>query len=286
MKILVTGANGYLGQGIVKHILDCGNEVVATDLKIDHIDDRSNRKAVDLFSIEDPYNYFEQPDVLLHLAWRDGFVHNSDAHICDFSKHYSFIKKFSESDVKTISVMGTMHEVGFFEGCIKEDTPCRPTTLYGIAKNGLRQLTELLCKQNEKNFLWLRGYYIVGNSHFGSSIFSKITAAEAEGKTEFPFTMGQNQFDFIDYDDFCEQVASCVSQDEVLGIINICSGYPEKLSDRVERFINENGYKIKLKYGAFPDRTYDSKAVWGDGEKIKRIIDKQGEKKRKTMLNF
>ena len=31
MKILVTGANGYLGQGIVKHILGCGNEVIATD---------------------------------------------------------------------------------------------------------------------------------------------------------------------------------------------------------------------------------------------------------------
>nr|MCR5639685.1 NAD-dependent epimerase/dehydratase family protein [Lachnospiraceae bacterium] len=29
MKILVTGANGYLGQGIVKHILDHGHEVVA-----------------------------------------------------------------------------------------------------------------------------------------------------------------------------------------------------------------------------------------------------------------
>ena len=29
MKILVTGANGYLGSGIVEAILDSGNEVVA-----------------------------------------------------------------------------------------------------------------------------------------------------------------------------------------------------------------------------------------------------------------
>lgn len=122
--------------------------------------------------------------------------------------------------------------------------------------------------------MWLRGYYIVGNSQYGSSIFSKIIAMEAEGKTEFPFTMGQNQFDFIDYEDFCEQVARCVEQDEVLGIINICSGHPEKLADRVERFIKENGYKIKLKYGAFPDRPYDSKAVWGDGSKIFKIMKK------------
>jgi len=272
MKILVTGANGYLGQGIVKHILDCGNEVVAVDFAVDHVDERADRRACNLFEVEDPYNYFGQPDVLLHLAWRDGFVHYSDAHIEDLFKHYAFIRTFAETEVKMIACMGTMHEIGFFEGSIKEDTPCYPTTPYGISKNALRQMTQMLCKQKNKEFMWLRGYYIVGNSKFGSSIFSKITAAEAEGKEEFPFTLGQNQFDFIDYDDFCEQVARAVSQDSVLGIINICSGYPEKLADRVERFIKENGYKIKLKYGAFPDRPYDSKAVWGDGEKIERIM--------------
>ncbi len=272
MKILVTGANGYLGQGIVQHILDSGHEVVAADFVVDQTDERANGRVCNLFEIEDPYNYFDQPDVILHLAWRDGFVHYSDAHIDDLPKHYAFIKKFSESDVKTIAVMGSMHEVGFFEGSIKEDTPCMPTTPYGISKNALRNLTEMFCKQKNKTFLWLRGYYIVGNSQYGSSIFSKITAAEADGKTEFPFTMGQNQFDFIDYEDFCKQVAKAVIQDEVTGVINICSGYPEKLADRVERFIKENGYKITLKYGAFPERPYDSRAVWGDSSKINLIL--------------
>lgn len=272
MKVLITGANGYLGQGIVKHLLDHNNDVIATDYKIDNIDKRADRRAVDIFTIEDPFNFFDQPDVILHLAWRDGFVHYSESHISDLPNHYAFIRKFAESDIKTISCMGSMHEIGFYEGCIKEDTPCNPTTPYGIAKNSLRQLTEMLCIQKQKKYMWLRGYYIVGNSQYGSSIFSKITSAESEGKPVFPFTLGQNQFDFIDYEEFCEQVARALIQDKVLGIINICSGYPEKLADRVERFIKENGYKIKLDYGAFPDRPYDSKAVWGDGRKIKQIL--------------
>ncbi len=273
MKILITGANGYLGQGIVKHILDCGNEVIATDFKVDHVDDRAEKKACDLFSIsKDPYHFFGEPDILLHLAWRDGFIHYSDAHIDDLPKHYALIKSFAESDIRKIVVMGSMHEIGFFEGSIKEDTPCNPTTPYGISKNALRELTAMLCKQKNIEFQWLRGYYIVGNSKYGSSIFSKITAAEAEGKEEFPFTLGLNQFDFIDYEDFCEQVAKTVGQGDVLGVINICSGRPEKLADRVERFIKENGYKIKLKYGEFPDRPYDSKAVWGDDDKINKIM--------------
>lgn len=273
MKILVTGANGYLGQGIVKHLLALGHYVVAADFNVDHVDDRADRKVCDLFSVSnDPYNYFGKPDALLHLAWRNGFVHYSDSHIEDIFKHYAFIKSFAESNVKKIASMGSMHEIGFFEGSIKEDTPCNPTTPYGISKNTLRELTMMFCKQKNKKFQWFRGYYIVGNSKYGSSIFSKITDSEIEGKEMFPFTMGLNQFDFIDYEDFCEQVARAMSQDEVLGVINICSGRPEKLADRVERFIKENGYKIKLKYGAFPDRPYDSKAVWGDNSKIDKIM--------------
>lgn len=275
MKILVTGANGYLGQGIVKSILDKGEDVIATDFKCDHIDSRAHSVPGDLFEVENPYEYFGQPDAVLHLAWRDGFVHYSNAHINDLPKHYEFLKSLADSGIKKVAVMGSMHEIGFFEGCINENTPCNPSTPYGISKNALRGLVAMLSKQKGIPYQWLRGYYIVGNSQYGSSIFSKITVAEAEGKTKFPFTLGQNQFDFIDYSDFCNQVAAAVKQDNVTGIINICSGKPEKLADRVERFIKENGYRIKLEYGAFSDRPYDSKAVWGDSKKIDKILERK-----------
>ena len=52
MKILVTGANGYLGSGIVEVILNTGNEVVASDFKVDHIDDRAEKKPCNLLEIE------------------------------------------------------------------------------------------------------------------------------------------------------------------------------------------------------------------------------------------
>lgn len=273
MKILVTGANGYLGQGIVQAILDAGNEVVASDLKIDNVDKRAVAVAGNMFKIQEPYKYFRKPDALLHLAWRDGFIHYSNAHIDDLPKHFAFIKAMADGGIKQIAVMGSMHEIGFFEGSVSENTPCHPTTPYGIGKNALRDLTEMICKQKNIVFQWMRGYYIVGNSKVGSSIFSKITAAVDEGKKEFPFTLGQNQYDFIDYPDFCLQVAAVVGQQKEQRIINICSGRPEKLADRVERFIKDNKYDIRLQYGAFPDRPYDSKAIWGDDTKIVRIME-------------
>lgn len=275
LKILVTGANGYLGQGIVRSILNNGHCVVATDFNTQFVDERAERIVCNLFEVDNPYSFFGEPDVLLHLAWRDGFVHYSSAHIEDLPKHYAFIKKMVDGGIQQVAVMGSMHEIGFFEGSINESTPCHPTTPYGIGKNALRDLTQMICEQKNIVFQWLRGYYIVGNSKFGSSIFSKITAAVDEGKTEFPFTLGQNQYDFIDYPDFCAQVAAVVGQKNEQGIINICSGKPEKLADRVERFIKENDYRIKLQYGAFPDRPYDSKAIWGNDTKIRKIMENQ-----------
>lgn len=272
MKILVTGANGYLGRGVVAQLHAMGHTVIAADFKTDQVCDGVDKRPCDLFRIADPYAYFGEPEILLHMAWRDGFVHNSDAHMEDLPKHYLFLQRMMSAGIRQVAVMGTMHEIGFYEGCIKPDTTCNPMSLYGISKNALRNAVRLLSDQTKVPFQWLRGFYIVSGDPNGASIFSKIAAAARDGKKEFPFTTGQNQYDFIDYGDFCRQVAAAVTQEQINGIINICSGKPEKLADRVERFIRENRFDITLRYGMYPDRPYDSKAVWGSDREIREIL--------------
>lgn len=273
MRILVTGASGYLGRGIVNELLNRKHEIIASDLSSDFIDERATYIAGNIFDIKDPYSYFQQPEAVLHLAWRNGFVHDADNHLQDLPLHDSFIKKMMDAGIEKVCVMGSMHEIGFYEGSINENTPCNPMNQYGIAKNALRQSLELYANVKKVKFIWLRGFYIVGNSINGSSIFSKIALAIKEGNLEFPFTSGQNQYDYLDYSEFCRQVGAAISQDRILGVINICSGKPEKLCDRVEQFIRDNDYNIKLVYGAYPDRPYDSKAVWGNDKKIRRILE-------------
>lgn len=275
-KFLVTGANGYIGRYVVKNLLDMGNTVVASDLSYDGVDERALRTDVQLFSgDEDIYEQFGRPDVCIHLAWRNGFVHNADSHILDLPDHYKFIKNMIDGGLKHIVVMGSMHEIGYWEGPIEEDTPANPSSNYGIAKNALRQMTTLIAKTKGVCMQWTRGYYILGDDLKNSSVFTKITKLEQEGRATFPFNSGKNKYDFITVEGLAEQIAAVASQEEVTGVINCCTGKPAALADKVEEFIEEHHFKIRPEYGAFPDRPYDSPGVWGDPEKIQKIMKNQ-----------
>ena len=274
-KVLVTGANGYIGRHVVEQLLNMGADVLAADFSFDGVDERAQRVETPIFSgSEDIYEQMGNPDVCIHLAWRNGFVHNADSHIEDLPNHYTFLKNMIEGGLKHVVVMGTMHEVGYWEGAIDENTPTNPLSLYGIAKNALRQMVELLAKKSEVCFQWTRGYYIIGDDIKSNSIFSKIVQAEQAGNKTFPFTTGKNLYDFISLEELAKEIACVSLQTEVNGIINCCTGKPVSLAEQVESFIKEHDFKIRLEYGAYPDRAYDSPGVWGDAKKIQQIMSK------------
>lgn len=274
MKVLVTGANGYIGRHVVEELLDNGAKVIACDLVTHDVDNRAERKTLNLFDLPDG-NVYEQlgsPDVCLHMAWRNGFVHNAPTHIGDLSAHFKFLTAMIDGGLRQLAVMGTMHEVGFWEGAIDENTPCNPISMYGIAKDTLRRAMILYCKQKDCILQWLRCYYILGDDKKNNSIFSKLLLAAGEGKKSFPFTSGKNQYDFITVDELAKQLSTAVMQKEVTGIINCCTGTPMSLAERVENFIKENSLDISLDYGAYPDRPYDSPCEYGNPDKINLIM--------------
>ena len=274
-RVLVTGAGGYIGRHVVAALCDMGAEVTAEDFRTDGIDARANALVYDIFNGSAAmFRELGSPDACLHMAWKDGFVHNSDAHMGFLSMHYNFLRGMIDGGLKQLAVMGTMHEIGYWEGAIDENTPCNPISMYGVAKDALRRSAFLMVREKDVCLQWLRAYYIYGDDKRAVSVFGKLLQAEEAGKDTFPFTSGKNLYDFIHVDELSRQIAAAVLQTEVDGIINCCTGKPMSLADKVEGYIREHGMKIRLEYGAFPDRAYDSPGVWGDAGKIQAIMEK------------
>ncbi len=272
-RVLVTGANGYIGKHLVKELLSKNCQVVACDIRFDNVPDGAERLEANIFDPSlDIYTLAGRPDRLIHLAWRNGFQHNAPNHIGDLPLHISFLENIINAGVKSVTVMGSMHEVGYFEGAIPVDAPTNPQSLYGIAKNALRQAVELLTKGKAVAMHWIRGYYITGDDEKSNSVLGKILLADREGKELFPFTSGKNLYDFITVEELARQIAAVALQEKYQGIVNCCSGKPMSLGEKAEQFIKENNLKIKLQYGAFPDRPYDSPGVWGDAGIINEIM--------------
>ena len=56
-KVLVTGANGYIGRHVVEQLLNMGADVLAADFSFDGVDERAQRVETPIFSgLEDIYD--------------------------------------------------------------------------------------------------------------------------------------------------------------------------------------------------------------------------------------
>ena len=272
-KVLVTGANGYIGRNVINYLLDSNIDVVAADISLNKINDKVKKIETNIFENTDYlFSNLENVETCIHLAWRI-------THLEDISLHYKFLKKIHEFGIKNINVIGTMHEIGYWEGEVANDTTTNPISFYGIAKNSLRQSLKILEDSDKELFIkWLRVFYIQGDDRNNNSIFSKILQKEEEGTKTFPFTTGENKYDFINISILAEMISKAALQTEVTGIINCCSGKPVSLKEKVESFLKENNLKIKLEYGVFPDRSYDSPAIWGNNSIISKIMNNKVKK--------
>jgi UDP-glucose 4-epimerase len=230
MRILVTGGNGSVGQGLIPHLLDHGHRVVALDKELGVV----RKIAHPGFSfvqgaIEDPATV-EQAiagvEAIVHLAWS----FSDDPRVLveqDLRGHVLLLEAAGRHKVShfvytsTAVVYGKPSRVPLDEDHLLDVLAARKPA-YGVAKEFAEKLT-LLAGQTGLSSTVLRFWWAFGDEIGGRHLREMMRTA-AEGKSlAVPADCGGS---FLSQEDFNLAVETILQRPAVGGrVFNLASAY-------------------------------------------------------------
>ena len=284
MKVLVTGATGFIGNYVVKELLKKKYTVIASSadkqkaLKFSWFDAVTYIPFnLDSFNDgNDYYRFFHQPDLVIHLAWEGLPNYKSSFHEeINLPRHYSFLTNLIRNGLPDLTVTGTCFEYGMQEGCLFEDMPALPDNPYGKAKDRLRKKLEEFKANNPFSFKWIRLFYMYGKGQNPNSLLSQLDRALDNGEEVFNMSGGEQVRDYLPVEKVAENIVKIALQKNIGGIINNCSGEPVTVKNFVENYLKVNNKSITLNLGHYPYPDYEPMKFWGDITKLKIVVNNE-----------
>ena len=280
-KVMVTGATGFIGNYVIQQLLQQNCAVIASSANEAKATTFSWFNEVNYvpFNLEhfeegvDYYRFFDQPDILIHLAWEGLPNYKSSFHLdINLPRHFSFIKNMVQNGLSDVAITGTCFEYGMQEGSLQEDMPVFPANPYAQAKNKLRELLQEY--QQQKSFIlkWIRLFYMYGKGQNPNSLLSQLDKALAAGEPVFNMSGGEQVRDYLPVEKVAEYIVKIALQQQVTGIINCCSGEPVTVKDFVTNYLARHNKTITLNTGFYPYPDFEPMYFWGDNTKLKNIL--------------
>lgn len=270
MKVIVTGATGFVGRHVVRLLVKRGHTVIAVarnENKAKEFDWYFCTKFISLDLHKDGKSLFDSAndvDALIHLAWSNLPNYTAAFHLTEnLPADLIFLKEAIKFGIPQIIVSGTCLEYGIQSGALSEDTETKPSTPYGLAKDTLRRSIEYLQQENSFILKWIRLFYVYGEGQNSNSLLPRLETAIKSGDHVFNMSMGTQIRDYLPIEKVAENFALALESPSISGVVNCCSGVPIKISDLVQHRIRELGSNIILNKGYYSIPEYEALEFWG-----------------------
>lgn len=289
MKVLVTGANGFVAKHLILELLNRNHEVIA-GVRDRNLEGPIGVKKVyldvtDSKCMETILKEMEL-DSIVHLAAQSKINVGWNLPVATFEVNtlgtIQLVQLISEFSPRTkLITVGSSEEYGIsgkYHEIINESVPCLPQNPYASSKLAAGEVCLQLAKKNNISLLHVRPFNHFGPGQAEGFVMSDFSAQIARieyGLTEPVIYVGDlsSQRDFTDVRDIVRAYSLLVESDAENGIYNISSGIPRKIKDILLYLINISTCDIKIQVDPNKFRPSEVPIFIGDYSKISNTVN-------------
>lgn len=237
MKVLITGASGFIGRNCVVQLQDKGYEVHAVSSVMHEAMPGVTWHRADLLAEGVAAELVRRIGAthLLHLAWctEHGKYWTALENFDWIRTSLAMIQAFTASGGKRLVAAGTCAEYSWRVGgvCAEDTTPLMPETLYGSSKNSLQLLLAAWSRQTGLSSAWGRIFSLYGPHEYPQRLIASTIISLMGGNTA---TCGNPMLvrDYLHAEDVASAFVALL-ECELQGPVNIGSGRGVALGDVV-----------------------------------------------------
>jgi nucleoside-diphosphate-sugar epimerase len=267
MRVLLTGANGFIGREIARDLRARGHVVAglvrrcedAQDIVADFLQPDTYCNALHAF----------QPDALIHAGWFGVAPRERDlrTQLDNVAAVGELVAQAASAGARIVLGLGTQAEYGLTTGFVTEDAPTRPVTLYGISKLAAGAALLRLAQQNNMRAVWGRIFGVYGPREMAPSMLPWLARELVAGRQPRLTACTQN-WDFLHVRDVACAVVDLLESEAALGVFNIASGVAPPLRETVLALRDVLQSSIEPVFGAVPFGPEQTMFLGGDPARL------------------
>lgn len=270
MKILITGAGGFLGSALARRLSEMDHQIsllVRKNTNLSRLQDVSPFKIGRCLTDLEIYQFIVDvsPDVVIHTACCYGRDGESTLQIIDSNIRFGALILNAIKDLeKNISFMNT--------GTVL----ARDVSLYALTKIQFEELGFYISNASNQNiqFINIKLQHMYGPGDDTSKFTSYVINACKNNVPTLPLTLGEQKRDFIYIDDVVDayvRVLENMAKFDGQQQIELGSGVAHRLRDFVETAHKLTKSKTELLFGRIPYRENDAMCMVANIDELKKL---------------